>query len=265
MRGFGSLATPGPPKAAAGSKRLMDADADEVAAPGSGGKRSRGFGSLVYEAPGAGAAAQNSRGGQGFGSLSSTSLRVSVPSGNAQRTVRKGGAPGAAPAPDAPVSAGRRAEGVRGRGTTSYGVTAEIDQREVPQMPEERRTKLLKVRVPPPGPPPDPSAAHPPPSWRILTLAKTPHEKLGRRVPYTEHARVQAFPGVVRWAEGKRVGGLALRGGGAMQWSLCAIGGTILMLCAPGTISLAEPGPCPGNLLPVDRRDPRRELPNSSL
>ena len=30
-----------------------------------------------------------------------------------------------------------------------------------------------------------------------------------------------------------------------------------------GTISLAESGPCPGNLLPVDRRDPRRELPNS--
>ena len=31
-----------------------------------------------------------------------------------------------------------------------------------------------------------------------------------------------------------------------------------------GTISLAESGPCPGNLLPVDRRDPRRELPKDN-
>ena len=34
-------------------------------------------------------------------------------------------------------------------------------------------------------------------------------------MPRQENARVGGFRGVVRWAEGKRVGGSALRGGGA--------------------------------------------------
>jgi hypothetical protein len=52
----------------------------------------------------------------------------------------------------------------------------------------------------------------------------------------------------------------------------CTRKDTFLVCCyeewrarSTGTISLAESGPCPGNLLPVDRRDPRRELPNPSL
>jgi len=154
MRGFGSLAAPAPVAAGPKKRGMVAVDADEVAAGGgSGGKRSRGFGSLA--APGGGAGAPASRGGQGFGSLSSSSLgspslRVSVPAGNAPRLVRQGGAPApAAPAPEAPVSAGRRAEGVRGRGTTAYNFTGEAEAREVPPMPEERRSKLLKVCAPP--------------------------------------------------------------------------------------------------------------------
>jgi hypothetical protein len=155
MRGFGSLAAPAPMGSGGSGPRkrgVVAVEADEVVAgAGSGGKRSRGFGSLA--APGGGAPA--SRGGQGFGSLSSSSLgspsllTVSVPAGKAPRLVRQGGAPGvAAPVPEAPVSAGRRAEGVRGRGTTAYNFAGETEAREVPPMPEERRTKLLKVCVP---------------------------------------------------------------------------------------------------------------------